>query len=160
MRYTIGVMAKKKSQTGAIVNRRASFDYDLEDTLVVGIQLTGAETKSLRQHHGHIKGAYVTVKDNELWLTNATITGDNRVRVPEETVTRPRKLLAKRKEIEELIAAKQQGRSIIPVAILPKGRFVKVRIAVGKGKKHYDKRDTIKKRQDKIEASRAIKRHI
>jgi len=152
-------MAKKKSPTGIISNRKARFDYDLEESLVVGIQLTGAETKSLRQHHGHIKGAYVTVRDGELWLTNSTITGDNRIQVPEDEHTRPRKLLAKKKEIEQLVAAKQQGRSIIPLEILSRTRYIKLRIAVGKGKKLYDKRQTIKNREDKREAGRAIKQH-
>jgi SsrA-binding protein len=147
---------KKQSQTKRISNRRARFDYDLGDSLVVGISLTGAETKSLRRGQGHIRGAYVTVKDGELWLTNATITGDNSAKIPEEQQTRSRKLLAKRREIEALLAAKQQGQTIVPLEILTQGRYIKLRISSGRGKKHYDKRHALKARDDE----RAIKRAI
>jgi SsrA-binding protein len=147
---------KKQSQTKRISNKRARFDYDLGDGLVVGIALTGAETKSLRRGHGHIRGAYVTVKDGELWLTNATITGDAGVHVPEDEHTRPRKLLAKKREIEELLAAKQQGQTIVPLEVLTGGRYIKVRISAGRGKKKYDKRQVIKKRDEE----RAMKRSL
>ena len=151
-------MAKKKpSQTKRISNRRARFDYDLGDSLVVGISLTGAETKSLRRGHGHIRGAYVTVKDGELWLTNATITGDNSAKIPEEGQTRSRKLLAKNKEIEALLAAKQQGQTIVPLEILTRGRYIKVRISTGRGKKLYDKRQNLKARDEKRSIDAAIK---
>lgn len=151
-------MAKKKlSQTKHITNRRARFDYDLGDGLVVGIALSGAETKALRRGHGHIRGAYVTVKDGELWLVNATITGDAGIKISEEQQTRSRKLLAKRKEIEELVSAKQQGRTIVPLEVLTKGRYVKVRIAAGRGKRKYDKREVIKKRDEDRKMKAAIK---
>lgn len=140
-------MVKKASNTAKqISNRRARHDYDLGDGLVVGISLSGAETKSLRRGQGHLKGAYVNVKDNELWLVNATITGDGSIRVPEEDKTRNRKLLAKRKEIEALMAAKQQGQTIVPLELLTRGHYIKLRIAAGRGKKKYDKRETIKRR--------------
>lgn len=142
-------MAKKKSQpTKVISNRRARHDYELDDSLIVGIELTGRETKALRMGHGQLRGAYVTVKDNELWLLNATINGTNGIPIDESEQTRTRRLLAKRKQIDEFIAAKQQGRTIVPLEILTKGRYIKVRIALGKGKKNYDKRQTLKKRDD------------
>lgn len=137
---------KKKQSTGTIQNRRARFDYELGDELVVGMALNGRETKALRMGHGHLRGAYVVVKEEELWLLNATITSVPGVSLPEEEQTQSRKLLAKRKEIEALIAAKNQGRSLIPLAILTRGRYIKLRIAVAKGKKLHDKRQTIKKR--------------
>ncbi len=153
-------MAKKRNpQNNSLKNRRASFDYALEDTLVAGLELTGAETKSLRYGHGHLKGAYVTSRNNELWLINATITGSNAVPIGEDEKTRARKLLVKRKDIDIMMAAKKQGRSIVPLAILNRGRFIKLRIALGKGKKTTDKRQTIKQREDKITAGRAIKQH-
>src|SRR5882672_10499087 len=99
-------MAKKHKDTKRISNRRARFDYELGDSLVVGLQLTGAETKSLRLGHGQLQGAYVTVKDNELWLINAQIIGSSGVPIGEDAVSRSRKLLAKRKEIDKLIAEK------------------------------------------------------
>jgi SsrA-binding protein len=151
-------MAKKNQpQRKAIRNRRARFDYELGDSLVVGLQLTGAETKSLRLGHGQLRGAYVTVKGDELYLLNGTINGTRGVTVPEPDQTRTRKLLAKRKEIDALIAAKQQGRSIIPLEILTGGRFVKLKIAIGKGRKKYDKRQVLKKRDQERETRATIR---
>ncbi len=151
-------MAKKKAnQTKRITNRRARHDYELGDSLVVGLELTGGETKSLRMGHGHLRGAYVTVKSDELYLINATITGSSGVKVSEDDQTRARKLLAKRREIDALVAAKQQGRTIVPLEILTGGRYVKLRISVGKGKKHYDKRQTLKRRDDDRRAQAAMK---
>ncbi|MFI5270413.1 MAG: SsrA-binding protein SmpB [Candidatus Saccharimonadales bacterium] len=143
-------MAKrKKPASGSISNRRARFDYELGDSLVVGLQLSGAETKSLRQSHGHLRGAYVTVKNDELWLINATITGTNGAPIEDSETTRARKILAKRKEIDALIAGKQQGKTIVPLEILTRGRYIKLRISVGKGKKNYDKRQAMKAKDDK-----------
>jgi SsrA-binding protein len=145
---------KKQPQTKVISNRRARHDYELDDSLIVGIELTGRETKALRMGHGQLRGAYVTVKDSELWLLNATINGTNGIPIDETEQVRTRKLLAKRKQIDDFIAAKQQGRTIVPLEILTKGRYIKVRIAMGKGKKNYDKRQTLKKRDEE----RAIRR--
>lgn len=155
-------MAKKKSanNTKTISNRRARHDYQIEDGLVVGIQLSGAETKALRHGHGQLRGAYVTLKDNELWLINATISPMPGIPISEEDQTRSRKLLAKRSEIDKLVASKQQGRTIVPLEILTRGRYIKVRIAAGKGKKLYDKRETLKKRSTGIDIARDIKNRI
>lgn len=151
-------MAKKKpNQPKHIANRRARHDYELGDSLVVGLELTGAETKSLRMGHGHLRGAYVTVKDSELYLINATIAGSRGIQIDESEQTRARKLLAKRREIDALVAAKQQGRTIVPLEILTQGRYIKLRLAAGKGKKLYDKRQTLKRREDDRRARAAMK---
>jgi len=150
-------MKKKQTTTKQIVNRRARHDYELGDSLVVGIQLTGAETKNLRLGHGQLRGAYVNIKDGELWLTNATINGTNGIPMDETAQTRNRRLLAKRREIDALITAKQQGRTIVPIEMLTGGRFIKLRIAVGRGKKQYDKRETLKKRDQQKHISFALK---
>jgi SsrA-binding protein len=151
-------MAKKKNnQPKSISNRRARFDYELGDSLIVGLELTGAETKSLRFSHGHLRGAYVTVKDNELFLINSTINGTIGIPIIEQDQTRARKLLAKSREINALIEAKQQGRTIVPLDILTGGKYIKLRIAIGKGKKRYDKRQTLKARDDKRRTDAAIK---
>lgn len=151
-------MAKKKPQdTGKIINRRARFDYALSDDLVVGLQLSGAETKSLRRGHGQLRGAYVTVKENELWLINATINGDNGIPIEDADKTRARKLLASRKQIDELMAAKQQGNTIVPLELLTRGRYIKLRISIGRGKKQYDKRETIKRRDTDRQTSTELK---
>lgn len=149
-------MAKKKSNPGTIKNRRARFDYDLGDDIVAGLVLTGPETKALRMHLGQLRGAYVTIKDNELWLLNATISGTNGIPISESEQTRSRKILVSKKQIAALMAAKQQGKSIIPTDILTKGRYIKVRIAVGTGKKRYDKRETIKQRDQNRDTARTL----
>lgn len=151
-------MAKKKqNQTKQILNRRARHDYELGNDLVVGVALTGAETKALRMGHGQLRGAYVTVKDNELWLFNAAIIGTSGIPISESEQTRSRKLLAKRREIDALIEAKQQGRTIVPLQVIIQGRYIKIRIAVGKGKKNYDKRETLKKRDAERATARIVR---
>src|SRR3989344_3322348 len=148
------VAKKAKPQSGRIVNRRARFDYELGDALVVGMQLTGAETKALRFGHGQLRGAYVTVKDGELWLINSQISSTGGIKIPQDQETRSRKLLAKKTEINRLVEAKQRGNTIVPLEILTQGRYVKLRIAVGRGKRKYDKRETIKRRQQEREIAR------
>jgi SsrA-binding protein len=151
-------MAKKKrTQDKTIRNRRAIFDYELGDGLVVGIELSGRETKALRMGQGSLKGAYVTVKNDELYLLNALVGEVPGIQLTPDEKTRTRKLLAKRREIDAFIAAKQQGRTIVPLEILTRGRFIKLRISVGKGKKTWDKRQTIKKREETRQARAAIK---
>jgi SsrA-binding protein len=152
-------MAKKKpNQPKMISNRRARHDYDLSDSLVVGLELTGRETKALRMSHGQLRGAYVTVKDNELWLINAAVNGTAGIPIPEEEQTRARKLLAKRREIDALIEGKQQGKTIVPLEMLTGGRYIKLRIAIGRGKKQYDKRQTLKARDESRSMQAALKR--
>lgn len=152
-------MAKKKpaKQAKVISNRRARHDYDLGDGLVAGIELSGAETKSLRMGHGHLRGAYVTVKQDELFLINATIAGTNGIPIDETEQTRARKLLIKKRERDALMAAKQQGQTIVPLEILTGTRYIKVRIAVGRGRKQYDKRQALKARDGKRSIDAAVK---
>jgi SsrA-binding protein len=154
-------MAKKKKHrnTGTIQNRRARYDYELSDSLVVGLELTGAEAKSLRLGHAQLQGAYVTVKDDQLWLVNAAIIGSAGIPIDATGQTRTRRLLAKRREIGALVGAKQDGRTIVPLEMLTRGRYVKLRIAIGKGKRKFDKRQTLKKRDEERQAQAAIKYH-
>lgn len=152
-------MKKKQAQTKQITNRRARHDYELGDSLVVGISLTGGETKALRMGHGQLRGAYVNILSDELWLVNATINGTNGIPISEHDQTRSRKLLAKRREIESLQAAKKQGRTIVPLEILTQGRHIKLRIAVGKGKKNYDKRQALKERDESRNINAVLKQH-
>ncbi len=152
-------MAKKKhNQPKSITNRRARHDYELGDSLVVGLELTGAETKNLRLGHGQLRGAYVTVKEDELFLINATISGTNGIPMNESDQTRPRKLLAKRREIQALLEAKKQGKTIVPLEVLTRSRYIKLRIAVGRGKKQYDKRQLLKARDQQRDITRLTKR--
>ncbi|HSX32522.1 MAG TPA: SsrA-binding protein SmpB [Candidatus Saccharimonadales bacterium] len=150
---------KQQANTKRITNRRARFDYELGDELVVGIALSGAETKSLRLGHGQLRGAYVTTThEGELLLINAAINGTTGIPITESDQTRARKLLAKHREIDALIEAKQQGRTIVPLELLTSGRFIKLRIAIGKGKKQYDKRQTLKKRDESRNIAAELKR--
>jgi SsrA-binding protein len=149
-------MTKRNTKPASIKNRRAVYDYELGDSLIVGLQLSGAETKNLRQGHGQLRGAYITVKGHELWLINATVYGTRSAQIGENETTRPRKLLAKKREIERLIQIKQQGRTIVPLEIITKGKYIKLRISVGKGKKRYDKRQTLKARDDARRSAQAI----
>lgn len=151
-------MKKKQQNPGVISNKRARFDYDIEDSYLAGIVLTGPETRSLREHHGSLQGAFVQIKDGEAWLMNSLVTPlkTNAAHLPSEIQIRNRKLLLKKRELAQLIEAKQQGNTIVPLRILTKGRFIKIEIAVGKGKRQYDKRHAIKERDVERDNRRKI----
>ena len=142
-------------------NRRAGFDYSLQDHYEAGIVLTGPEVKSVKTGHASLKGAFVTVHNNELYLTNALIpryhhAGD---KVPHED-TRSRKLLLKRRDIASLIGkARTEGLTLVPIRLYSKRRLVKLEFAVGKGKKEYDRRSDIGKRDAKRRIERAMKNY-
>lgn len=152
-------MATKKKptrKTGAIVNRRASFDYALQDELTTGIVLTGREARAARDGRVQLKGSFVTVRNGELWLNNASFSLKLNTKGEGETTvdTSARKLLANRRQIDEISARKQEGMSIVPLRLLTQGRYIKLVIALGKGKKRYDKRQAIKKRDLERESKR------
>jgi SsrA-binding protein len=152
---TSGIMAvmstskKKPVNPGAILNRRARFDYELGEEIVAGLVLTGAEVRAARDGHVQLKGSYVSLQKGELWLTNASFSLklNQRGVVGARTVdTSPKKLLASRKQIDSLSEKKKTGMSIIPTKLLTQGNFIKLVIALGKGKRKYDKRQALKKR--------------
>lgn len=156
----VAVMPKKTAPPAAITNRRARYDYELGDELVVGVELTGQEVRSARDGHVQLKGAYVTVRNNELWLNNASFSLrlNEKGKVGARSIdTRARKLLAKRKQIDQLQAEKKQGMTIVPTKLITTGRFIKLVIALGKGKKTYDKRETIKQRDQERDARRQLR---
>lgn len=142
-------MKNKPDKPTAILNRRARYDYELGEDIVVGMSLTGREVRAARLGHVQLKGSYVNIRSGELWLAGASFSivnnekGTTNARTVDDS---PRKLLAKRREIEHLEAAKKQGMTIVPTKLFTNGRFIKLVIAIGKGKKHYDKRQAIKKR--------------
>lgn len=152
-------MKKRPASLHSIQNRRARFDYALHSEFTVGVQLTGVEVKAARTGHVSLKGSYVTLKAGELWLTNASFSvmqtqpGESTRTVD----TRPRKLLAHKKEIEQLKAAKDQGLTIVPLSMTTTTRFIKLKIATAKGKKLYDKRQTIKQRDIEREHKKLMK---
>ena len=128
---------KKVKKPAAVVNRRAHYDYNLSDKLEVGMVLTGAQVRLIRDHHVQLKGTYVTIRNHELWLLNLTLGTETSENI---------KLLATRKQIIALERAKVDGSTIVPVELHPGKRHIKLTIAVGEGKKKYDKRQTIKSR--------------
>ena len=149
-----------KQTKPAIVNRRARFDYELEDDIVAGLSLTGLEVRAAREGHMQLKGSYVTIRNGELWLNNASFSlRQNERGTPNaRTVdTNPRKLLASRRQIDQLAARKKTGYSIIPTKLLTGGRYIKLVIALGRGKKRYDKRETIQRRDQEREQKRTVR---
>lgn len=154
-------MAQKKKRTQkpqAIVNRRASYDYALDDELTAGVVLTGREARAARDGRVQLKGSFVTIRNNELWLNNASFSLQlNTKGVNESTVdTSARKLLASRKQIDAIAERKHEGMSIVPLRLLTQGRYIKLVIALGKGKKNYDKRQAIKKRDQDRDTKRNL----
>ena len=150
---------KKQIKPRAILNRRASFDYALDDELVTGVVLSGRETRAARDGRVQLKGSFVTIRNNELWLNNASFSLKLNTKGEGETTvdTTARKLLASRKQIDALAERKQDGMSIVPLRLLTQGRYIKLVIALGKGKKNYDKRQAIKKRDQDRDNARSLR---
>ncbi len=149
----------KKPATHAVVNRRARFDYELGEEIVAGLVLTGPEVRAARDGHVQLKGAFVSLRNDELWLNNASFSLRLNVRGQANSKsvdTSARKLLASRQQIDRFAAAKQQGLTIVPTKLLTNGRFIKIVIALGRGKKRYDKRETIKRRDQDRETRRQL----
>lgn len=145
-------------------NKRARYDYDILEKFEAGLILTGAEVKSIKQGNISLKGSYVTLKktDKELpeaWLINTHISkykpaGDQ----PDYDPERSRKLLLNKSEIKQLIGKKQeQGLTIIPLSVYTKRSRIKLKIGLGRGKKKYEKRESIKKREADKKIRRALK---
>ncbi len=162
-------MTKKKKDkksgmisTNATVadNRRAFYDYTIEEKFEAGIMLTGTEVKSLRMGHCTIKEAHVGPKGREIWIFNLHIpeypqAGPSLQHEPK----RPRKLLLHKKEMNKLLGAVQrEGYTVIPLRLFFNGRgLAKIEIGLAKGKKAYDKRETIKKRDWSKQRQRLLK---
>ena len=149
---------KRKLASGDVAsNRQASFRYDLLDKLECGIVLTGTEVKSLREGGGQLREAYAQVREGELWLIGAHIPPYGPAARENHEPERPRKLLAHRKEIEKLVSQQhEKGLTIVPTRIYFKGQRAKVEVALARGKDRYDKRHSIKERDMKREADRAM----
>lgn len=130
-------MKKAKNPATVVVNRRAHYDYQLGEKLEVGMVLTGAQVRLIRDRHAQLKGTYVTIRNHELWLLGLTLGSETTENI---------KLLATKKQIASLEREKQSGSTIVPVELHPLKRHIKLIIAPGKGKKEYDKRQTIKGR--------------
>jgi SsrA-binding protein len=139
-------------------NRRASFDYALTEHLVAGISLSGDEVKSIKAGFASLKGAFISLQHGEAYLTNAHVTPyAHAFRKADLVPTRSRKLLLHRRQLDQLIAHKQSGLSVVPTALLQDRGLIKVELGIGRGKKRYDKRETIKQRDINREINRNFK---
>ena len=157
-------MAKKNSKTknneNTIArNRRAGFEYHLEDRFEAGLELQGWEVKSLRAGKANVADSYIFLKNGEAWLLGATIPPLN---VASSHVIcdpmRYRKLLLKKREIETLMGkVERQGYSIIPISLYWKKAWVKMSFALAKGKQEHDKRSDVKDREWKVQKERIMK---
>lgn len=140
-------------------NRRATFDYEITERLVAGLVLSGAEVKSIKNGHASLKGAFVTLREGEAWLNNAHVTPyqpGGQATAPEPT--RLRKLLLHRKQLNHLILEKRSGLSVVPTGLFLQGNLIKIEIGIGRGKKRYDKRETLKQRDMTRELARRVTR--
>ena len=144
--------------TTLAINKRANFDYEILEKYEAGLVLVGHEVKSVKTGHVSLREAFVTIHQEELYLTNAHIPLYKHAgKVPDYNPTRPRKLLLKRSEIKHLIGrARTQGLTLVPIRLYTKRRYLKLQFGLGKGKKEYDKREKIKKRDDIRRAEREL----
>ncbi len=141
-------------------NKKAKFDYEILETFEAGIVLSGQEVKSIRQGQASLKGAYVTInKNREVFLINANIPPYKMAgHLPDYNPTRSRKLLLNKKEIDHLAGKLEQtGLTLIPLSLYTKGKNIKLEIGLAKGKKKFDKRQTIKERDEKRKIQRILK---
>ena len=153
-------MRKEQTETVVATNRKAFHDYAIEEKLEAGIVLRGTEVKSLREGKVNLRDSYASVDHEEVILHNCHITPYSHGNIMNHDPLRPRKLLLHRKEISKLLGKTQQkGLAIVPLRIYfsPRGK-AKVEIALAKGKKQYDRRETIKTREAGREVERAMKR--
>jgi SsrA-binding protein len=155
------VAARKQDTNNTVIarNKRARHDYAIEDTYEAGVALTGTEVKSLRHGRASLVDGFAMVSDGEVWLHN--------VHIPEYTLgtwtnhapTRTRKLLLHRGEIDRLIRkTTEQGLTLVPLSLYFKDGKVKVELAVARGKREYDKRQDLAKRDAAREVERAVRR--
>ncbi len=151
---------KNKTSNVNIKNRRATFDYEVLNTFTAGIVLTGTEIKSLRMGKAGLTDTYCIVNKKEVWLKNMYIAEYSYGSYNNHTTHRDRKLLLNRKEINDIEKSNSQpGYSVVPLRVFINERgLAKVVIAIAKGKKQYDKRQSIKDRDDKRDMQRAMKR--
>lgn len=140
-------------------NPRAKYDYHILETYEAGLVLTGQEVKSIKTGHISLKGAYVTIKNEEAWLINAQIPPYQPKNVAADyEPSRSRKLLLHKKEIKSLIGqTKQKGLTLVSLRVYTKKGKIKLAFALGRGKRKVDKRETIKKREAKRKIERALK---
>lgn len=143
-----------------ISNRKARFDYEIIDTYEVGIVLTGTEIKSIRKGSANLKDSYAIIKNNELFILNMHISHYEEGNIFNHDETRTRKLLMHKKEILKLRdKIDQQGFTLVPLKLYFKGNKAKLEIGLARGKKNYDKREAIKKKDIERDVAKQLKNY-
>ena len=142
-----------------IQNKKVRLNYEITETFEAGMELFGFEVKSLRAKHGKLEGGHIIIRGNEAYLVGIQIPPYQAANTPESyDPERSRRLLLKKKEIQELIGAeKQKGLTIVPIAVYNKGNKLKLELGIARGKKQHDKRQTLKKRDTEREMRRTLK---
>jgi SsrA-binding protein len=136
-------------------NRKARFDYHIEETYEAGVVLLGSEVKSIRQGRANLRDSYAAFESGELFLHNCHISPYEQASQFNPDPLRPRKLLMHRAEVQRLVGkVEQKGLTLIPLSLYLKGPHVKVSLALARGKKEYDRRDDIKQREADREVAR------
>ncbi|MCY0944626.1 SsrA-binding protein SmpB [Streptomyces antarcticus] len=150
-------MAKEKGRKLIAQNKKARHDYTILDTYECGLVLTGTEVKSMRQGRASLADGFVTMESNEAWLYNVHVPEYSQGTWTNHSARRKRKLLMHREEIDKLERkAQESGHTIVPLALYFKDGRAKIEIALAKGKKEYDKRQTLREKQDTRETNRAV----
>jgi SsrA-binding protein len=142
-----------------VENRKVYFNYEILEKYEAGIELSGVEVKSVRAGRMSLEGAFVIVRGGECFLINANVPPYQTNNTPKEyDPLRNKKLLLTKKEIRELVdSGNNKSLTIVPISVYNKGRKIKISIALAKGKKKFDKRETIKKRETDREVRREVK---
>lgn len=151
----------KQADTTIAQNKKAYHDYFVDETFEAGISLFGTEVKSLREGRANLKDSYVSVKTGEAFLIGAHISPYEKGNIFNRDPLRSRKLLLHKREINKLIGlTMQQGYTLIPLKMYFKGSYVKVLLGLCRGKKNYDKRDSIAQRDANRRIDRALKEQM
>jgi SsrA-binding protein len=150
---------RERGRKVVATNRKARYDFHIEDVIEAGLVLTGTEVKSLRLGRASLVDGFASVGGGEAWLEGVHIPEYTQGTWTNHEPRRKRKLLLHRDEIDKLSAeTREQGFTLVPLALYFKDGRAKVEIAVARGKKHYDKRQALRERQDRREADRAMTR--
>lgn len=149
-------MPRERGQKLVASNKRARYDYFIEDVYEAGIVLSGTEVKSLREGKASLNDSYAVVDGGEVWLENAFIPEFSQGSWTNHATRRRRKLLLAKKEIAKLAgASKESGYTLVPISLYFKDGYAKVELGLGRGKKSYDKRETLKQKDAAREMDRA-----
>jgi SsrA-binding protein len=154
-------MAEKSGVKVLATNRKARHDYHIDEMFEAGMVLRGSEIKSIRAGQVNLRDGYATIREGEVWLQNAHISPYDHATIENHEPLRPRKLLLHRREIRKLTGQlKEKGLTLIPLRIYLKDNRAKVELGLARGKRDYDKRATIKKREAQKQIERAVGRQV